>query len=123
MLLYCSYVFFLSFRSDIVSFCKDGVTTPSYAKGIFSYGGPELLDILVLNIDNERVCINKPLPIQENAAFVMIRACLKSPDDWLQDDHDSFENKGDSRIILTTSNEDSVCTERLPQRKKRKASA
>ena len=113
----CSYVVFLSFRTDIVSFYKDGVTTPYYAKGVFSYSGPELLDILVLNVDDERVCINRPLAVQENAVFVINRACLKSPDDWLQDDHGSFENKGHSGIIVTTGNEDGVFTGRLPRKK------
>lgn len=116
-LLNLSYVFFLSFRSDIVSFYKDDVTTPYYAKGIFSYSGPELLDILVLNVDDERICVNRPLAVQENAAFVINRASLKSPDDWLQDDHGSFENKGHSGIIVTTTNEDGVYIERLPRRK------
>lgn len=111
-----SYVLFLSYR-DIVSFYKDGVTTPYYAKGVFSYSGPELLDILVLNIDVERICVDRPLAVQENAVFVINRACLKSPDDWLQDDHGSFENKGHSGIIVTTSSEDGVFTERLPRRK------
>ena len=116
-MLNCRFVLFLSFRTDIVSFYKDGVTTPYYAKGIFSYSGPELLDILVLNVDDERVCVNRPLAVQENAVFVINRACLKSPDDWLQDDHGSFENKGHSGIIVTTSDEDGVYTERLPRRK------
>ena len=113
----CSYVLFLSYRTDVVSFYKDGVTTPYYAKGIFSYSGSVLLDILVFNIDDEQVCINRPLAVQENAVLVINRACLKSPDDWLQDDHGSFENKGHSGIIVTTSNGDSVFTERLPRRK------
>lgn len=41
---------FISFRADIVSFYKGGVTT-HYAKGIFSYSGPELLGML----DNKHV--------------------------------------------------------------------
>ena len=71
----------------------------------------------MLNVDVERVCSDRPLAVQENAVFVTDRACLKSPDDWLQDDHGSFENKGHSGIIVTTSSEDGVFTERLPRRK------
>ena len=71
----------------------------------------------MLNVDDECICVNRPLAVQENAAFVINRASLKSPDDWLQDDHGSFENKGHSGIIVTTTNEDGVYTERLPRRK------
>ena len=71
----------------------------------------------MLNVDDERVCVNRPLAVQENAVFVINGACLKSPDDWLQDNHGSFENKGHSGIIVTTSDEDGVYTERLPRRK------
>ena len=60
----CSYVLFLSYRTDIVSFFKDDVTTPYYAKVVTSYSGPELLDILVLNVDDERVSINRPLAVK-----------------------------------------------------------
>lgn len=103
-------------ETDIVSFYKDDLTTPYYEKGVTSYSGPELLDILVLNVDDARVSINRPLAVQENAIFVIKRTCLKSPDDWLQDDHGSFENKGHSGLIVT-SDEDGVFTERLPRRK------
>ena len=43
--------------------------------------------------------------------------CLKNPDDWLKDDHGSFENKGYSGNILTTNNEEVFFSERLPRRK------
>ena len=63
----------LSSRPDVVSFYNESVTTPYYAKGVFSYTGEELLNILVLNIDMERVCVDRPISVQENAAFVINR--------------------------------------------------
>ena len=74
------YTFFSS-RPDLVSFYKDSMTTPYYAKGTFSYSGSDLVEILVLKVDEVRVWVDRPLCVHENAAFVINRVCLMNPED------------------------------------------
>lgn len=81
---------FFSSRPDLVSFYKDSVTTPYHAKGVFSYSGSDLVEIVVLKVDEIHVCVDIPLSVQENTAFVINRVRLKNPKDWLNDDHGRF---------------------------------
>ena len=41
--------------------------------------------------------------------------CLKNPEDWLNDDHDGFENKGYYGSIVTMNSEEVVFVERMPR--------
>ena len=57
--------------------------------------------ILMLNVDQSKVCTRRPLKFQGNGGFVFDRTSLKGKGDGLCTDLGSFVNKGQSGRIMT----------------------
>ena len=62
----------------------------------------EKFQVLLLDIDNRKVCSKRPNGIQENACFVIDDSQLKHGEDWLVSDVSSFENHGLSARVFST---------------------
>ena len=72
--------------------------------------------MLVTNVDSRRICTKQPLPVQENAAFVIQRSALKGKGDWLATDLGSFSNLGHSGKVLQVEDGDILASRRWPRR-------
>ena len=72
--------------------------------------------ILMLNVDVQKVCTQRPLQFQENGAFVYDRSSLRGQDDWLATDLGSFINNGNGGRIITLKEGVMTDSIRLPRR-------
>lgn len=63
--------------------------------------------MLLLDVDETKICSKRPNGVDENAFFVVDRSQLKSAKDWLTTDVGSFEHRGSSARVFTV-NEDEI---------------
>ena len=91
----CSLLIF----SIPTSYYNGDLETPFLYKGRLELSFNEKMIILMLNIDQSKVCTRRPLKFQGNAVFD--RESLKGKGDWLCTDLGSFVNKGQSGRIMT----------------------
>ena len=54
----------------------------------------EVLDILQLNVDGNRICTERPLSVAEDAAFVIDTRELLAQKDYLEDNIGNLRNLG-----------------------------
>ena len=66
--------------------------------------GPRL-QLVLLGVDETKICYRRPINAMKNACFVIDRLQLKSSDDWLVTDIGSFENRGSSARIYVIQND------------------
>jgi len=60
----------------------------------------EVLDILQLNVDGNRICTERPLSVAEDAAFVIDTQELLARKDYLEDNIGNFRNLGHWKNLL-----------------------
>ena len=64
----------------------------------------EMLDILQLNVDGNRICTERPLSVNEDAAFVIDTRELVVRKDYLEDNIGNFRNLGHCGKIFQLKN-------------------
>ncbi|KAJ7380746.1 hypothetical protein OS493_007119 [Desmophyllum pertusum] len=98
-----------------LEFYKDNEKTPYYWKGKEEFQMEEVLNILQLNVDGDRICSERPLSVAENAAFVVDTRELPTRKDYLEDNIGNFRNLGHCGKVFKVGNNKIVkrrCMER-----------
>ena len=94
---------------------KDNAKTPYFWRGKKEFQLEEVLDILQLNVDGNRICTELPMPVIEDAAFVIDTRELLARRDYLEDNIGNFRNLGHCGKIFKLKNDTVVqprCMER-----------
>lgn len=68
------------------------------------------LRVLLLDVDETKICSKRPNGVEGNAFFVVDRSQLKSAKDWLTTDVDSFEHRGSSARVFTVEADEIVAS-------------
>ena len=63
------------------------------------------MKVLLLDVDETKICYRRPINAVKNTCFVIDRSQLKNSDDWLVTDLGLFENRGSSARIYVTQND------------------
>lgn len=93
-----------------LEFYKDNEKTPYYWKGKEEFQMEEVLNILQLNVDGDRICSERPLSVAENAAFVVDTRELPTRKDYLEDNIGNFRNLGHCGKVFKVGNNKIVKT-------------
>ena len=75
--------------------------TPYLHQGKLSLTFEGKIKVLLLDVDETKICTKRPNGVEENAFFVVDRSELKSAKDWLTMDVGSFEHCGSSARVFT----------------------
>lgn len=89
---------------------KDNGKTPYFWRGKKEFQMEEILDILQLNVDGNRICTERPLSVNEDAAFVIDTRELFARRDYLEDNIGNFRNLGHCGNIFQLKNDTIVQT-------------
>ena len=68
------------------------------------------LRVLLLDVDETKICSKRPNGVEGNAFFVVDRSQLKSAKDWLTTDVSSFEHRGSSARVFTVEADEIVAS-------------
>lgn len=79
-----------------MSYYNGDLQTPFLYEGRLELSFNEKMIILLLNVDQSKVCTRRPLKFQGDGGFVFDRTLLKGKGDWLCTDLGSLFNKGQS---------------------------
>ena len=79
--------------------------TPYFWKGKRDFQLDEVLDILHLSVDGNRICLERPLGVNEDASFVIDTRKLQARRDYLEDNIGGYRNQGHCGKIFTVKND------------------
>ena len=78
---------------------------PYFWKGKRDFQLDEVLDILHLSVDGNRICLERPLGVNEDASFVIDTRKLQARRDYLEDNIGGYRNQGHCGKIFTVKND------------------
>lgn len=79
-----------------MSYYNGDLQTPFLYEGRLELSFNEKMIILLLNVNQSKVCTRRPLKFQGDGGFVFDRTLLKGKGDWLCTNLSSLFNKGQS---------------------------
>ncbi|KAL9954620.1 hypothetical protein ACROYT_G042184 [Oculina patagonica] len=88
-----------------VEFYQGNEKTPYFWRGKKEFQLEEVLDILKVNVDGNRICTERPLAVAEDAAFVIDTRELLARKDYLEDNIGNFRNLGHCGKIFKLKND------------------
>jgi len=92
-------------------FYNGNKNTPYFSQKKKEHSITQIVNILLLKPDNARVCSERVIGCQENAAFVINAGLLDHYNDYRYDDNGWFRNHGYNTYMITFSEEDQTVTE------------
>jgi len=84
-----------------LEFYEENMKTPYFWKGKRDFQLDEVLDILHLSVDGNRICLERPLGVNEDASFVFDTRKLQARRDYLEDNIGGYRNQGHCGKIFT----------------------
>ena len=108
LLLYIRNFFVLFSHRRKTVYYRNCPEKPYLHQGTLSLTFEGKLRVLLLDVDEIKICSKRPNGVDENAFFVVDRSQLKGTKDWLTTDVASFEHHGSSARVFTVEEDEIV---------------